>query len=533
MESRFSAGKTKARRLAERGSVSILAALIISAVTMTGLAAAAASSYRLQLLRLHRLAELQAEQILSMYDRELLERYGLWGYDPTDIPLKENTSDLISLLPGTSCSIKPLKPLSEPEIFKEQAVHFAKSRLPLRLGEEIYQRLKRIAEGGRSLNLLPLLEASEKVKNLLPDLSSAESLPQLPASLPPASRNIPSGHTGSAPAKTKGLPPYAENQAEDTKAEEKEEDKEEKEKEKAEKEEKDREEEIKREGESVWRVFSEEMKAFGAAHPEYAPSEGSLSGLVQSLFEKMDRALSFLDFELPAFMEDLIFQEYILHEFTSQVRGPGAGTEEGRNYRMLSGSLFSDYSVTEKYEAESIITGAKSGHMAKVMVNTLLFSTRLMLNYAEEISNERKMAVHEAKAAAVSAAVVFFSLGTIVLDPEALAMVFALLPALRNADKDVKRLLEGKGVPFYPDPSSFPSRIDIFYVDYLRIIALFRSTDKMAARAGLFVYLNTGVWGMSALEIKAGVPSGGSRNTYERLFEYARQGELKPGESDS
>ncbi len=475
-----------------KASVSLLAAAMIGVITLTALMSARALQYQQNALMLHRLVDLQSEQILSLYERQLLEEYGLWAFAPETLDYAFNFEELRRQLPKADYRIEVLEPLADPEVFQEQSINFAKKRLPLKTAAAFYERLQAFS---RAQNVLKD-EEFKKAKGFLEKFAKAPSA-DFPEKVKGGAMKSP-GQNGPSLA-------YP-----DQREEEREEEQSEAEREREEK---------RREAEEMRKSFSSDLKdAYKELYPEeYVKDDQTIAAELSGI---LDQASNFLDFSLPPFAERFVFHEYILQHFTSAVRGPGASFEAGRNYRSLSGKLFSECERTEKYEAECIIFGTDSSKAARLAAESIIISTRLALRYAAEINNETKMALHKAKASALSAAAFVASLGTLEIDPEALSYLFALIPAIRSAADDLKLLKNGGTVPLYPDPEHVLCRAGIYYTDYLRLFMLLRSDEALAGQAASFMIRNTSSYPFCAIRIEASLPFGRERIRYERTEHY-------------
>lgn len=503
---RLSAARNK-RSLAKRqlrGSVSLMAAIMISVITLTALNTAKAVSYQQRALALERLADLQNEQILSLYERDILAFYGLWAYDMTLPDRAFNAREVKRQIPQSQLRQLPEYPLSDADVFMKQALSFSKNRLPLDLAQELYERVKAIAAAGSLLSDEKVSKAIEGIKSFLPKLQSPGKLPGLPAE---------SSASGAC------LPPSAAKTAL-LKADIRSDDKPSENNSGGEEQEAEQNKEKEQNALNAW--FDFERALSQAAHETNISGDNlSTSGFALSFLQLLEQASKLLDFKTPAFSDRFIMQEYILNQFTSVVRGPRSRAENGKNFRTLTGRLMSEYKTKSNYEAESIITGIKSDRHARLAVRALIVSSRAAFNYAAEINNEAKMAIHKAKASAIAAGVLLLSAGTVEIDPQQLAYVLAIVPALNQSAQDLQTLEKGRSIAIYKDPQSSLSKLGIYYIDYLRLMALFRSPEDLAEAASHCVIRNSGCYGMCGIKTMAALQLGRQRISYERSLQYA------------
>lgn len=487
-----------------RGSVTLLASVIIFSITATGMIASKGAKKRQTELELHRLLDLQGEQLLSLYDRNLLERYGIWAFDPLKIDLKFNTKEILSI-PGVNYyHMKPHGYYGEGKNFYTQAVHFAKGRLPLRAADELYERIKAFQEAGKVVSGVPVAAAIEKMSSFLPKLSRGIDLPAIESGVSErqgGSKAPPAASGGAAPVSRKAEPDKEQDKDKDKAGQ--------------------KENALTKEEEDALRLFRGEVKAFDAeTGSAFQTEEDKKTGLLASVLTGLSRGIDALTFELPESLNKLIFQEYVLSQFSSQVRGPDAKTDEGKHFRTLSGQFMSDIKVMQPFEAERILTGFENPHAARAAVSALILSTRLVLNFAAEINDDYRMARHRAKASALSAIIAAATLGEVQLDPEPLSYILALLASGKNAYGDRLKLNKGETAALYPAEGHTLSKVHIYYTDYLRLISLFLPAEELAARAGHYVYLNTELYGMTGADFRASLRAWKDGFIYERKVQY-------------
>ncbi len=477
-----------------QASVSLLAACLILAITSTGLITWLGISWRNQELTLDRYLNLQSNQILSLYSREALERYGLWGYDAKVLDEEFLQKELSSTAKVLSYQAEPSLPFSDPNVAITQVSAFSTTRVPLALIDELWGRIEHFRQAGLAIDDLPLLEGV--------------SLPELPA-LPEVADGAKAASYTFTPSTDVYFSPRMLDFEEDPEAEEA----------------------IR---ESAQEDFAEVSEAVedslqGLLALDRAEGTNILTGfaasdengIISTLLLLVSEGMKHLQFDYPRVLDKLLFQEYVINQFSSEVRGPAADSASGKDFLTLSGQKMSELRFASEHEAEEILLAQPNAFLRTALVTGLLASTRLALHYAAISNNPTKMSGYQSAAATLSSAVAILSLGTILLEPMTIARVFALIDAAIQMFSDVKALKQGKGVALYPLPGHSLNQVDLFYTDYLRLLGLFVPLEKQASSLSAIVAKNLGHELSSVIRLALAFSRSGREVTIGRDLQYA------------
>ncbi len=150
---------------------------LILAITIFWISTIAVFSYRYAYIRaeeskLNRLLDLSLKQAMASYDRELLERYGLWGLEEDLIKNSFFETSLNQSYLLESFDYKACDQL-EDKVLNEQILTFAKSRVLTEVLSELFIRLKGIEEAGelvRDSGLRPRIESMRELLDLNPSV---------------------------------------------------------------------------------------------------------------------------------------------------------------------------------------------------------------------------------------------------------------------------------------------------------------------------------------------------------------------------
>ncbi len=456
----------RVRKLKLRASISLVACILVVAITGVGLTTVRGISERSREVTLDRVLNLQTQQLLATYDRDLLERYGLWGFDPAGVSESQALKDLKQVSGILSYQFSPDYPLADSEVLLKQVVSFSKTRVSVALIDELIERVKDFRSAGNLLSTSPeLQQAIEQVGSVFPRLPAGQpGIPDVIDDNPhysTLSLNYTRYFDRARLAESMEPEEPALSEEEEAQVEE---------------------------GLKKIYTFEKEIEALlnrpDAQDEDLIPilTPAPADTMVGHLLNLVNRGINLLDFEVPRIFNKVLFQEYILNQFSSQVRGPKAKTAEGKSFITLSGQKMSDLKFTSNFQAESILLTIENEFLARGAVVAALASTRLALNYLALLQDPARMAKHEAIAAVIVTGVAIASLGSVILEPLAVARLLALVDAGRLMLSDVSKLRKGEGVPLYPGNHAL-GKIDIYYTDYLRIMGVVPKLENQLAHA--------------------------------------------------
>lgn len=172
------------------------------------------------------------------------------------------------------------------------------------------------------------------------------------------------------------------------------------------------------------------------------------------------------DFSTPPLYEKLCVVEYLTTHLTRQATGRMIDGH-WKPLKTPDGRSMTDLINARPHEIERIITGLEDADCAAKTVRFLLVSVRSLFNLAAILSNETQMAAIRATAVAIATAAAAASLGTILIEPEAVAYLIASSKALSAGISESERLIKGYGVRFWPGEKQI--EWTLWYDDYLRL----------------------------------------------------------------
>lgn len=421
-------------QLKVKASISLLLAISIFWTSSIAIYTYRSAFMRNELLQLERLVDLYASQTLSKYNRDLLSRYGLWGFEEKEqstLISKFNKENLL-----TNNEVEILSKL-EGDILYSDILKFTNTRIHRSYFERIQGLIKSFRESTvstREIKLEDILERLQQAIKLFPrdPIDFDEKFPHKPGK---AARNL-----------------YLNLSSE--------------------------EDELSTEDFSLWMNFLDllnSLKTFEFKLPFSDESIGFDMGNdpLQSIIELIQKgSINIGDITKPI-VDDMHFNEYVLFQYQSLTRGKHAKSDDGKNFITLTGKKLREQKHYSAIEAEKILLGSKHNTEALIKVIQFQLSNRVFMNYLAEITNESKMNTHKLNAEIVSKIILLVSLGSVQIDGEIIAYALALVPAFIEAAKDLHQLFDGDQVALFPNSSSVFYKVKVDYIDYLRLQALF------------------------------------------------------------
>lgn len=214
------------------------------------------------------------------------------------------------------------------------------------------------------------------------------------------------------------------------------------------------------------------------------------SGLqsVTSMFDK------YLDADTPNLLDRFLLNEYASYSFDSRVKTyeTDDGQEEESN---IVGTPFSDMHDGQKCDLEYLLIGSDSESTNKFLSFDLILVTRLLLDFGAFLMDDEKMAVAMGIAEVMSILIAVLSLGFVIVDPTVIQYTIIFMMAFIQAVMDSTDLISGKSVTlFYNDSVSdtLGDFSDTWYRDYYRVFLLFVPKDKLLSRMNQIIRRDCG-----------------------------------------
>jgi len=170
--------------------------------------------------------------------------------------------------------------------------------------------------------------------------------------------------------------------------------------------------------------------------------------------------------------------EYCLAYLTAAVT---VRQEDGKRepLQTISGLDLTDLAQVRPAEIEQIITGTEDPEAARRQVQTGLVAARSIIQLAALLADADEMALLRAQA--VTLVAILAGATGIVLEPESITYVLALVQAIARGNEDVTALLAGQSIRLIP-PSLLDQPLVVSYADHLRLMLWILPSDTLLER---------------------------------------------------
>ncbi len=170
--------------------------------------------------------------------------------------------------------------------------------------------------------------------------------------------------------------------------------------------------------------------------------------------------------------------EYCLAYLTSAVT---VRQEDGKREPLstISGLDLTDLAQARPAEIEQIIMGTEDPDTARRKVQTSLVAARSIIQLAALLADGDEMALLRAQA--VTLAAILAGATGVVLEPESITYVLALVQAIARGNEDVTALLAGQSIRLIP-PSLLDQPLVVSYADHLRLMLWILPSDTLLER---------------------------------------------------
>lgn len=193
---------------------------------------------------------------------------------------------------------------------------------------------------------------------------------------------------------------------------------------------------------------------------------------------------SLMDTDLPSALDRLLVNEYAAFSFDSRVDEytTDDGMEEECN---IVGIPFSEMHDEQHSDLEYLLIGSESDSVNKLMSFELVFGTRLILDLSAFIMDDERMELAMTIAEITSLMITLLTLGLIYVDPTVIQYTIIFMMAFVRAMIDAMDLIQGESVTlFYNDTisDSLGNFSETTYRDYFRVFLLFVPEDTLLRR---------------------------------------------------
>lgn len=441
-------------------SISIMSAILIPAILFMSLGIADACKIINEQLKIDRFMKLYGDYQLSNYDRNLYERYGLFGFEEQDqlpVIVNENLHSE-NVAHEIFCSVND--DLYDVKILKQQINSFSSTRVPIRVFDEIKARMQSMSSKNKGISFERLKDSVKKIDTAIEKIglgdkgieNSKNISESLRASLDERkyynkhshyeySINLLEENNDIAQARLKANTETNEEAIEN------------------------------------WKGFFRSLSYAQSLNEEINGTNNreSEGGFLVSIIENLEKIhdLSKKDFIAP--IDKLFLIEYTVNQFNSHVRGPDTVKSD---YITLTGQNMSKLEFSQTHEAEQILLAVENPSIAMGIINTFIYSTRVLSNYFSINNNPSKINTKRALATGISGAIALLTLGLVIIDVESIAQVLVLIDSVVNAFNDLKCIKKGESLALVENSATGILNVKVDYIDYLRFLGLFRGMNK-------------------------------------------------------
>jgi len=245
--------------------------------------------------------------------------------------------------------------------------------------------------------------------------------------------------------------------------------------------------------------FADDLSEVWARNSSAALEIGDSSVMVSvfdpSCISSLTKAFDvYMDADFPDMADRLLLNEYAVYSFDSFVKSyeTDSGMKEETN---ILGIPFSDIHGDNRGDLEYLLIGNSRPAVNSHESFGLLLGIRLILNMSAYMLDESKKEMALGIAEVLSILITLLSAGTIIVEPTILQYVVLFVMAYIRAFRDGLRLLSGGSVPvFYNDTvtGTLDDLAETSYRDYYRIFLLFVPEEKLLERMKLVIFKDCG-----------------------------------------
>jgi len=251
----------------------------------------------------------------------------------------------------------------------------------------------------------------------------------------------------------------------------------------------------------VWQKQSSAVIEYGDTSSTISMFDPSCLESLTNMFDK------YMDADLPGFVDRMIMNEYAAFQFDSRI-GKNIYEKGAEPETNMIGIPFEQIHSDNKSDLEYLLVGSDKEDTNQFAVNSLILGFRLILDMGSFMMDESKRQTALVIAEVLSLVIALVSMGTLIIDPFTLQYVILFIMAYIRAWTDMVKLDAGMSVPlFYHD--SLPNMgglTETRYRDYFRLALLFVPEEKLLSRMKAVIErdaggkLYTGVRGKGILD---------------------------------
>lgn len=205
-------------------------------------------------------------------------------------------------------------------------------------------------------------------------------------------------------------------------------------------------------------------------------------GSIDSLTSAFD---NYIDADLPSIVDRLLINEYAVYSFDSYVTRYQGDDDYEPESNILGIPFDEIHDSNEMGDLEYLFVGSSDKTLNKLVSYGTLFGTRLILNYSAFLLDEEKRSTALAFAEILCILISLLTFFTVNLSPTVVMYFILFVYAYTAALTDVTKLVLGMTVPiFYNDSvcEALGDFADTCYRDYFRVFLLFVPEDDLLER---------------------------------------------------
>lgn len=442
------------RKYLWQASVSLFLALILPSTVFFLLAGLRFADERKKESDAVRALSAAQELLLAQYSRKLWREYGLWAYAETETDM--TPAQEIYGRKGGRITLEAASPLWEDGQMRDQIIRFMRLRAPAFAGAELLRRIRSAADERTLIHGQSSLAA---VRNAHQGAAAEEAYSQ----------------------GGKAVADYTES-------------------------------ETPQEGKEAWKEIGEgartelegSLRSFSRHILPVYEAGGTRDIRAEEAFspsniEKMASSLDFLlDQGIGIHSDRICLAQYALSYFPSEVHLE----REGGAIRLLrtpNGQSMQELKQKRPAEAEQIASGRMNAEEAKRDCRYAITLFRFIPRYIASFRDPGLQAKYARWSEVLSAVLSVASLGSAEIPPPALQYFIRLAHSLYLAHQDVKKLLDGYALPFWPahskDYLQTGPQYSLYYRDYLYLYLIAQSPEKITQSLERIIRKNMpGAW---------------------------------------
>lgn len=241
----------------------------------------------------------------------------------------------------------------------------------------------------------------------------------------------------------------------------------------------------------VWKKNVSAVMEIGDTTVPISLFDTSCVGYMTSAMDK------YMDYQLPSIVDRLLINEYAAFSFDSRVKEYEENSRSVEEANII-GIPFSEIHGENTCDLEYLLVGSSSSGTNKNVSYGMILGTRLILDFSAFLMDESKMELAFGIAEVISILVFVSSFFTVYVDPVVIQYTIIFFMAFMRAVSDTSKLTSGKKVPLFYN-YAIDDYLQTTYRDYFRVFLLFVPENELLDRMNTVIrrdcseHLYTGV----------------------------------------